>query len=121
MADEADQSDGDARGQRLDKWLWHARFAKTRTAAARLVTDGHVRINSRRENTSARRVRAGDVLTIALSRDVRVVRLRGFAPRRGPAVEARTLYEDVAGEAEPAAEDGGPPIIDRLAPQDGKR
>ena len=108
MTEETD--DEEKRGQRLDKWLWHARFAKTRTAAARLVTDGHVRVNSRSEVTSAKRVRAGDVLTIALSRDVRVVRLRGLASRRGPATEARTLYENVQDAAyenvQDAAENG---------------
>lgn len=99
MADEA------LREQRLDKWLWHARFARTRTAAARLVTDGHVRVNAARELSSARRLKAGDVLTIALSRDVRVVRLTGFAPRRGPAEDARTLYEVVADPSAPLPRD----------------
>ncbi len=111
MVEETDDGDKERRGQRLDKWLWHARFAKTRTAAARLVTDGHVRVNSRREVASAKRVRAGDVLTIALMRDVRVVRLRGFASRRGPATEAQTLYENVADAPE---REEAP----RLAPRD---
>ena len=81
--------------QRLDRWLWHARLARTRTTAARLVEDGHVRINAVRVTTSARPVRSGDVLTVALGHDVRVLRVRAFAERRGPAEEARQLYDPV--------------------------
>lgn len=92
--DEPDRDDP-TRGQRLDKWLWHARFARTRTAAARLVADGHVRINAKRELACAKRVRPGDVLTLSLGRDVLVVRLRDFADRRGPAPHARLLYETI--------------------------
>jgi ribosome-associated heat shock protein Hsp15 len=81
-ARDEDADDLDILSQRLDKWLWHARFARTRGAAARLVEDGYVRVNTKRETTCARKVRAGDVLTIALQRDVRVVRVLGLAPRR---------------------------------------
>ena len=98
-----DDPDDPVRGQRLDKWLWHARFARTRTAAARLVLDGHVRVNAKRELTCAKRVRDGDVLTIALGREVRVVRLRGFAARRGSATDAQRLYENVGPEPPPDA------------------
>ena len=90
-----DADDGAAGGQRLDKWLWHARFARTRTAAVRLVEDGHVRINAQRTTTCGKRVRNGDVLTVALGREVLVIRLRAFAARRGSAAEARALYESV--------------------------
>lgn len=100
------------RGQRLDKWLWHARFARTRSAAARLVEEGHVRVNAVREETCARRVRDGDVLTIALGREVRVVRLRSFAARRGSATDAQQLYERV----DPEGETGGEASAARLAP-----
>lgn len=99
--DDGDHDDHE-RGQRLDKWLWHARFARTRSAAARLVADGYVRINAKRELTCARRLRKGDVLTLALGRDVQVVRLRAFAERRGPAPDARLLYEAVT--ADPGTE-----------------
>ncbi len=82
--------------QRLDKWLWHARMARTRTAAAALVEAGHVRINGQRVTQAAKAIRVGDILTIALSRDVRLLRILGMSDRRGPYAEARFLYEDVA-------------------------
>lgn len=82
--------------QRLDKWLWFARMARTRTAAAQLVSDGHVRINGQRTTQAAKSVRPGDVLTIALQRDVRLLRIMATGQRRGPYEEARLLYEDMA-------------------------
>ena len=92
-----DNEGGDCRasGQRLDKWLWHARFARTRSAAARLVRDGVIRVGGKREGSCARRVRVGDVLTIAADHGVFVVRLRCFAARRGSATEAQGLYDTV--------------------------
>ncbi len=90
--------------QRLDKWLWYARVLKTRTLAARLVSDGHVRVNSQRTDTPARRVRPGDVLTIALERQVRILKVVSGGSRRGPYEEARLLYEDLTPTAEPAQE-----------------
>ena len=71
--------------------------------AARLVEDGHVRINAVRVTTSARPVRSGDVLTVALGRDVRVLRVRGFAERRGPVDEAQQLYDPVDAQSEKGA------------------
>ena len=82
--------------QRLDKWLWFARMARTRSAAARLVADGHVRVNSQRIVQPAKAVKTGDVLTIALERDVRLLRIAAVGARRGPFEEARRLYEDLA-------------------------
>ena len=99
----------DAPRQRLDKWLWFARVVKTRSLAARLVTEGHVRINSVRVETAAKSVRPGDVVTVALERHVRVLRMVAPGERRGPAPEARGLYEDLAPRPERAAggeEDG---------------
>jgi ribosome-associated heat shock protein Hsp15 len=81
--------------QRLDKWLWHARVVKARTSAAALVEAGHVRINGVREKAPGHAVKAGDVLTIGLDRGVRVLKVAGFAPRRGDAAAARVLYEDL--------------------------
>ena len=80
---------------RIDKWLWHARVAKTRTLAARLVTDGYVRVNGTRIDNAAKPVKPGDVLTIALERTVRVYRVVDLGTRRGPAREAQALFEDV--------------------------
>jgi ribosome-associated heat shock protein Hsp15 len=86
--------------QRLDKWLWHARVVKARTSAAALVESGHVRINGVRESTPGHAVKPGDVLTIALDRSVRVLKVIGFAERRGDATAARVLYEDLQSRAE---------------------
>jgi ribosome-associated heat shock protein Hsp15 len=81
--------------QRLDKWLWHARVVKARTSAAALVEAGHVRINGVREKAPGHTVKVGDVLTIGLDRSVRILKVAGFAERRGGASAARTLYEDL--------------------------
>ena len=82
--------------QRLDKWLWHARVVKARSSAASLVEAGHVRINGVRQTAPGHAVKPGDVLTIALDRTVRVLRVLGFAERRGDASAARVLYDDLA-------------------------
>jgi ribosome-associated heat shock protein Hsp15 len=81
--------------QRLDKFLWHARVVKARTSAAELVERGHVRINGVRERSPGHAVKPGDVLTIALDRTVRVLKVIGFSERRGDASAARGLYEDL--------------------------
>lgn len=80
---------------RIDKWLWYARFFKSRTMAARLVTDGHVRVNRERVTKSHGAVRPGDVLTFPQGREIRVVRVLDCGDRRGPAPEAQALYEDL--------------------------
>ena len=82
--------------QRLDKWLWFARFAKTRTLAAKLVGEGRVRVNGTRAEAPAKLVGAGDVLTIAAPHLTAVVRVVSPGERRGPAPEARLLYEDIS-------------------------
>jgi ribosome-associated heat shock protein Hsp15 len=87
-------NEGAAAQIRLDKWLWHARVAKTRTLAQKLVTDGVVRINGQRAATVSRPVRIGDILTIATERRVLVFVVLGLGQRRGPASEAQLLYED---------------------------
>lgn len=95
--------------QRIDKWLWHARFARTRGAAQRLALSGHVRVNRERVAAASRLVRPGDVLTIALRRNVRVVVVRAIGARRGSAAEAQHLYEDLAGSGGSAASSGDYP------------
>ena len=81
---------------RLDKWLWQARFFKTRGLSAKLVSGGHVRVNSDKVSKPAHAVRAGDVLTFPQGRDVRVIRILALGQRRGPAAEAQALYEDLS-------------------------
>ncbi len=89
----------EAEAQRIDKWLWHARFARTRSAAQRLATSGHVRVNREKDISASRLVRPGDVLTLALGRGVRVIRVRAIAERRGSFEEAQRLYEDATSAA----------------------
>lgn len=84
--------------QRIDKWLWHARIVKTRTSAAELVSSGHVRLNSARVVAPSHPVKAGDVLTIALDRRIRLWKVTDFAERRGDATAARRLYEELSEE-----------------------
>jgi ribosome-associated heat shock protein Hsp15 len=81
---------------RLDKWLWHARFFRTRSLAARIVAEGRVRLNAERTEKPARAVGPGDVLTFPQGARVRVVRVLATGARRGPPDEAATLYEDLA-------------------------
>ncbi len=81
--------------QRLDKFLWHARVVKARSSAAALVEAGHVRINGAREKAPGHGVKVGDVLTIALDRTVRVMKVTAFAERRGDATAAKALYADL--------------------------
>ncbi|MFL5185370.1 RNA-binding S4 domain-containing protein [Microvirga sp. RSM25] len=92
--------------QRLDKWLWFARFAKTRTLAAKLVASGFVRLNGQRTDNAAKAVAVGDVITIALTRATLVVRVEGLGERRGPAPEARQLYLDLSQDNAALVSDG---------------
>lgn len=81
--------------QRLDKWLWQARFFKTRAIASKLCTGSKVRVNRMVVTKAHHLVRIGDVLTFPQARAIRVVRVLGLPGRRGPASEARALYEDL--------------------------
>ena len=95
--------------QRVDKWLWFARFFKSRTLAAEMVSLGRVRIDGERCAKASQSVRQGDVLTFAAGAQIRVIKVLADGVRRGPAPEARALYEDLTpvrpAEA-PAAETG---------------
>jgi ribosome-associated heat shock protein Hsp15 len=87
--------------QRIDKWLFFARVAKSRSLAAKLVMAGRVRVNREKVDQASYPVKPGDVLTVGLDRRVLVYRILGCGVRRGPATEARTLYEDLTPAAEP--------------------
>ncbi|MPZ55477.1 MAG: RNA-binding S4 domain-containing protein [Rhizobiales bacterium] len=82
--------------QRLDKWLWYARVVRTRSSAAALVEAGHVRVNGERTRTPSRPVHSGDVITIAFDQVVRVLKVVGFAERRGSPAAARALFADLS-------------------------
>ncbi len=84
--------------QRLDKWLWQARFFKTRTLAAKFVSDGNVRV-TRGETTTrldkpSAAIRPGDVIVFTRSERLRIINILACGARRGPASEAQGLYED---------------------------
>jgi len=81
---------------RLDKWLWFARFLKSRTLAAALCGEGKLRLSGRVISKPSQTVRVGDVLTFPLHDHVRVIEVKALGVRRGPAEEARTLYEDLS-------------------------
>lgn len=96
--------------QRIDKWLWHARVVRTRSQAAALAAAGHVRINGQRIDAPSRVVRRGDVVTVALDRAVRVLKVMAFAERRGSADDARSLRETLEpSPARPAERTPFPP------------
>ncbi len=104
---------------RLDKWLWHARFFKSRSLAAGVVSAGKVRVDSQPVSKTSRSVGPGDVLTFVQAQETRVVRIVACGERRGPAPEAQALYEDLtpapaarpveARGANPKYEKGGRP------------
>ena len=79
--------------QRIDRWLWHARVVRTRAAAADLAVTGYVRVNGQRVDAASRAVHLGDVVTVSLARGVRVLKVTGFADRRGPQTTAQALYQ----------------------------
>jgi ribosome-associated heat shock protein Hsp15 len=87
--------------QRIDKWLFFARVVKSRSLAAKLVAAGRVRLNRDKIEQASQPVKAGDVLTVALDRRVLVYRILAPGVRRGPAEEARMLYEDLSAAKEP--------------------
>ncbi|HEX2084898.1 MAG TPA: RNA-binding S4 domain-containing protein [Solirubrobacteraceae bacterium] len=80
---------------RVDKWLWVARLMRTRGDAAEAVAGGKVHVNGRAVKPS-KEVAPGDELEITRGPVRQTVVVRGLAPRRGPASEARLLYEETA-------------------------
>ena len=93
--------------QRIDKWLFFTRAVKSRSLAARLVQLGRVRVNRDKVDQASHLVKPGDVLTMTLDRRVLVYKVVACGTRRGPAEEARTLYEDMT-----------PPPAEQPAPHD---
>jgi ribosome-associated heat shock protein Hsp15 len=98
---------GPAAAQRLDKWLWYARIARTRTQAAALVTGGKIRVNRVKTDKPAHAVKVGDVITASLGPRVRVLAVRGLGERRGSAEMVKALFDDLSA---PAAAPGGDAI-----------
>ncbi len=87
---------------RLDKWLWQARFFKTRSLCARQIAAGHVRLNDQKISKPATKVGVGDALVFPQARTIRIIRIAALGNRRGPASEAQQLYQDLAPAPAPA-------------------
>jgi ribosome-associated heat shock protein Hsp15 len=103
-------SNHDSARQRIDKWLFFARVVKSRALAAKLVSGGNVRSNRDKIDQPSHGVKPGDVLTITLDRRILIYKVVSGGTRRGPAEEARTLYEDISPP---------PPPKDRITALDG--
>ena len=88
---------------RIDKWLWQARFFKTRALAAATVEEGHLRINGQPTAKPGHAVGVGDVLTFAQGSRIRLIRITALGLRRGPATEAQALYIDLDATPQGAA------------------
>ncbi|WP_299614929.1 RNA-binding S4 domain-containing protein [Pelagibius sp.] len=82
-------------GLRADKWLWYARFFKTRSLATKICQAGKLRLSGQGVVKPHHKVRPGDVLTFPQARHIRVVKILALGTRRGPASEAQALYEDL--------------------------
>ncbi len=90
-------TDGDAGDRlRIDRWLWYARFYKSRSRATQLCSAGRVRVNRQVVRKAHQVLRVGDVLTFPQGPHIRVVEVKALGRRRGPAPEARSLYQDLA-------------------------
>ena len=79
----------------MDKYLWFARFFKTRSLATKRANGGRIRINGNKIKKSSDTVRIGDILTFAQGNEIRVIRVLNLGTRRGPAQEAQSLYKDI--------------------------
>ena len=106
---------------RLDKWLWQARFCKTRALASRLIAEGKVRVDGQRVSKPARSVGPGDTLTLPQGRAVRVVRITALPVRRGPAPEARACYDDLSPPPPPPDPAAPHPRGARVGPRPTKK
>lgn len=103
------------KSQRLDRWLWFARFFKSRTLAAAIVSAGKVRVNAERVGKPSHSVKSGDVLTFPAAKQVRVIKIIDLGTRRGPAPEAQALYEDQAPPEPRKAAERPPKVAEREA------
>ncbi|WP_374378036.1 RNA-binding S4 domain-containing protein [Dongia sp.] len=101
--------------QRLDKWLWFARFLKSRSLATTLAASGKLRLNGQLISKAHQQVKEGDMLTFPLGPHIRVIKVLAPGSRRGPAPEAQTLYEDLSPplprEKRPEEVQGGQPPL----------
>ncbi len=110
-----DQATGAAEASiRADKWLWYARFFKTRTLASKVCASGQLRLSGSLVAKAHQKVKVGDVLTFPQGRHIRVIKVIALGSRRGPASEAQGLYEDL----KPPTAETRLPRDTRVAPRD---
>ena len=105
---------------RLDKWLWFARFVKTRSLATKLIVDGRMRVNGVPTQKAHYTVKLGDVLTFPLGPHIRVIKVVALGSRRGPAPEAQALYEDLDPPLAPAPRQAGNASFEERKPGAGR-
>jgi ribosome-associated heat shock protein Hsp15 len=105
---------------RLDKWLWFARFFKTRSLATKYVQSGKLRVNTVTVAKPHYSLRVGDVLTFPMRSGIKVVKILELGQRRGPAPEAQALYEDLSPPPPPKDADGGSEVagVSPVAPRE---
>lgn len=84
--------------ERIDKWLWYVRCFKTRSVAKKNVEAGKIRVNGDKATNPSRKLYLGNVLTITMDREIKILEVLGFPQRRGPYVEAKTYYNDLTPE-----------------------
>jgi ribosome-associated heat shock protein Hsp15 len=105
---------------RLDKWLWFARFVKTRSLATKLIVEGRMRVNGAPTQKAHYTVKVGDVLTFPLGPHIRVIKVLALGSRRGPAPEAQTLYEDIGPPHTPAPRQAAGAQFEEREPGSGR-
>ena len=112
----ADQPDTGPGKLRIDRWLWFARFFKTRSLASRLAASRKIRVDGNVISKASQTVTVGNVLTFPQGRIIRTVRIVALGERRGPATEAIALYEDLAPpeDNKPVSRERGP--LEPVAP-----
>jgi ribosome-associated heat shock protein Hsp15 len=105
---------------RLDKWLWFARFVKTRSLATKLIVDGRMRVNGAPTQKAHYAVKPGDVLTFPLGPHIRVIKVVALGSRRGPAPEAQALYEDLDPPRAPTSQQAASAPFEERKPGAGR-
>lgn len=106
--------------QRIDKWLFFSRIVKSRSLAAKLAAGGKVRVNRNKIDQASHQIKVGDVLTVTLERRIVVCRVLQPGSRRGPASEARLLYEDLSPPPAPKETPSAKPSVPTRDPGSGR-
>ena len=106
--DKSSGSDVQSESLRLDKWLWFARFFKTRSLASTVCNGQKVRVDGQTVSKASYSIKPGQVLTFPQGKQIRIIRIEALGSRRGPAQEAQALYTDLAPPAKGGSDDSSP-------------